>query len=93
MVGNGMGAQYDMSGYAIIVTRADGRLQPVTLKDPDFEAVCRQAFRFAQNAAIHGCPLGDALPPRWVDIRRDDGDLILRITVDAMLKPIDGGFE
>jgi hypothetical protein len=46
-----------MSGYAIIVTRADGRLQPVTLKDPDFEAVCRQAFRFRLNGSTSGATM------------------------------------
>jgi hypothetical protein len=79
-----------MSGYAIIVTRADGRLQSVVIKDPSFEMVCRQALRFAQNAAVHGCPLGDALPPKWVDIQDDDGHLVLRITVDDSLKPRTG---
>ena len=79
-----------MSGYAIVVTRADGRLQPLKITDPSFAAVCRQAFRFVQNAAVHGCPLGDALPPRWADIRDEDGHLILRIVVDDSLKPMPG---
>ena len=81
-----------MSGYAIIVTRANGQLHPVTVKEPSFEKVCRQALRFAQDAAVHGCPLGDALPPKWVDIFDETGPLIVRIVVDESLKPqIDRG--
>ena len=76
-----------MSGYAIVVTRADGRLHPVPITDPSFPAVCRQAFRFAQNAAVHGCPLGDALPPKWADIHDEHGALIIRIVIDESLKP------
>lgn len=76
-----------MSDHAIIVTRADGRLHPLEIKDPSFEAVCAQALRFAQNAAVQGCPLGDALPPKWVDILESDGSLFIRITVDESLRP------
>jgi hypothetical protein len=81
-----------MSGYAIIVTRASGQLHPVPVKESSFEKVCRQALRFAQNAANHGCPLGDALPPKWVDIVDGAGVLVIRIVVDESLKPqIDSG--
>lgn len=77
----------DMSNYEIIVTRSDGRLHPLAVKHPSFEAVCRQALRFAQNAAVHGCPLRDALPPQWVDIQDGLGNLVLRVTVDHSLRP------
>jgi hypothetical protein len=77
-----------MSDYALFVTRADGRVHPVSIPDPSLAAVCRQAFRFAQNAAVHGCPLGDALPPKWADVRDEDGRLVIRIVVDESLKPI-----
>ena len=76
-----------MSDYEIIVTRSDGRLHQVAVKHPLLEDVCRQAFRFAQNAAVHGCPLGDARPPKWVDIKDALGQLVIRIMVDDSLKP------
>jgi hypothetical protein len=78
-----------LSEYRIIVLRAGGELHPVPVKEPGLDAVCRQVIRFAQNAAVHGCPLGDALPPVWVEVRDGEDRVVIRIHIDPTLKPVD----
>ena len=67
--------------------RADGRLRTLAVEDPGLDMVFRQALRFARNAAVDGCPLGDALPPKWVEIHDAAGRLVVRIMIDESLKP------
>jgi hypothetical protein len=74
------------SPYSIRVVRGGGEIRRVEVDDQQLEAVCRQALKKAQDLATHGCPFGDALPPRFVEIHDEQDQLLLRIAIDASLR-------
>jgi hypothetical protein len=76
-----------MPSYTITVVRGGGQLHPVIIRDPGLFAVCEQALAKAQDLAVNGCPFGDSIPPRQVEVRNGEGVLVLCVAIDESLKP------
>lgn len=76
-----------MPRYSVNVVRGGGEIAPVPVIDDAFRAVFGLALERAQHLVVHGCPFGDRIAPRRVEIRDERDDLVVSIAIDESLRP------
>jgi hypothetical protein len=78
-----------MPRYSVNVVRGGGEIAPVPIVDDAVSAVFGLALERAQHLVVHGCPFGDRIAPRCVEIRDECDGLLISIAIDESLRPAD----